>query len=112
MSWIMPALPIAPAPYEAVNKAGVQFAGSDAEIAKSYGIESVVRNSKGNYTIAFSSELPSVDYNVIITCTGADYIVGTDSKAVGSCTIDAQTVGVLGVLEPADPPTVCVMIYQ
>ena len=59
-----------------VAKAWVIFKGSDATIMDSYGVDSVVRNSTGDYTITFTTAFASQEY--VVTGSGEKTAGGAD----------------------------------
>ncbi len=54
-------------PTAGIAKALVTFAGSDAEIFQEWGIETVVRDSPGLYTITWSTGFLDANYMVNVT---------------------------------------------
>jgi len=62
-----------------IAKAWVNFNGSTQAIANSFNVSSITRNSTGNYTINFSTAMPSSSYS---TCGLATTIGGTDPSSV------------------------------
>lgn len=60
-----------------IAKAWVIFdgkTGSTATIKDSYGIQSVVRNGTGDYTITFSSAFPNTNFCMVSSCKGESSI--------------------------------------
>ena len=95
-----------------VAKAYVTFAGASGSLGGHFNVTSVTRNSTGNYTVNFTSNISDTSYAVAVSATdGAgdgSICAGYGTKAVGSVVIltrDATTAKV-------DPAEVSVTIFR
>lgn len=70
-----------------IAKAWVKFAGATGTITGSFNVSSIIRNAAGDYTVNFSTALPSAAYSFVASCgdgTGGGGLCVTYTYATGS----------------------------
>jgi hypothetical protein len=58
------------------GRAWVSYNGSTLAIANSYNVSSVTRSSTGDYTVTFTTAMPSNAYSAVATCHNPGVAVG------------------------------------
>ena len=65
-----------------IAKAWVNFNGSTVVINGSFNVSSVVRNATGDFTISFTTAMPSTTYSVGQSVNDSTFTVGTAAHAL------------------------------
>lgn len=97
-----------------IAKAWVNFVGSTAVINGSFNVSSVTRNSIGNYTVTFTTAMPSANYVFTVTPfdTGTNPTNGCSASLITNTTSAVNfTVGKYSA-GYYDPPTLMVGILS
>ena len=83
-----------------ICKAWAYFNGSTATISNSFNVSSITRNSTGQYSVNFTTAMPSATYSVVGMIPYASWGASVDADIYGGPT--STTVATINIIVPFD----------